>query len=421
MATPASQPRTRARRISAGGGRSQRLAPVESEQAQEGPDPQDHEQLGETAHHPVRLEGEPAGLQQRRSQGRRGAGRRAGTRRRVPSTACAYPVSVVTAQSTSNGRAEAACYHRHRMRCPISTTSSRRPDRAVPTRKARRQPPPGTRRADRPDRDRHFQDLPDYLRPGDLLVFNDTRVIRRGSTASRTPGSGGGPHRTPARPTRHWPRCGRASRRDPVGRYGRGGLTAVIDRRGRCTSSSWRRATCRPFWTATATFPCRPTSSGRTSRGPGALSDGLRRAAGCGGRPDGGLHFDQAMLDRLAAQGVRFGRVTLHVGAGTFQPVRSDRLTSTSCMPSRSSWRRVCALAADTRRGGGRIVAVGTTAVRSLETAAPTARCGRIAATPACSSGPATASGAWTSCSPIFTSRSRRCSCSSARSRASSR
>jgi S-adenosylmethionine:tRNA ribosyltransferase-isomerase len=87
--------------------------------------------------------------------------------------------------------------------------------------------------------------------------------------------------------------------------------------------------------------------------------------------PTAGLHFDQAMLDRLAAQGVRFGRVTLHVGAGTFQPVRSDRLDEHVMHAEQVEvGEEVCALAADTRRGGGRIVAVGTTAVRSLETAA---------------------------------------------------
>jgi S-adenosylmethionine:tRNA ribosyltransferase-isomerase len=68
---------------------------------------------------------------------------------------------------------------------------------------------------------------------------------------------------------------------------------------------------------------------------------------------------------------VRLGRVTLHVGAGTFQPVRTDRLEEHVMHAEEVEvGEEVCALAREVRRGGGRIVAVGTTAVRSLETAA---------------------------------------------------
>jgi S-adenosylmethionine:tRNA ribosyltransferase-isomerase len=76
------------------------------------------------------------------------------------------------------------------------------------------------------------------------------------------------------------------------------------------------------------------------------------------------------MLDRLAAQGLRFGRVTLHVGAGTFQAVRGDRLDEHVMHAEQVEvGEALCELAAATRRDGGRIVAIGTTAVRSLETA----------------------------------------------------
>ncbi|HYN76519.1 MAG TPA: tRNA preQ1(34) S-adenosylmethionine ribosyltransferase-isomerase QueA, partial [Lamprocystis sp. (in: g-proteobacteria)] len=87
--------------------------------------------------------------------------------------------------------------------------------------------------------------------------------------------------------------------------------------------------------------------------------------------PTAGLHFSQAMLDRLAELGVARAEVTLHVGAGTFQPVRVDDLDQ---HPMHAEWlevdEQVCAQVADARAAGGRVVAVGTTSVRSLESAA---------------------------------------------------
>jgi S-adenosylmethionine:tRNA ribosyltransferase-isomerase len=87
--------------------------------------------------------------------------------------------------------------------------------------------------------------------------------------------------------------------------------------------------------------------------------------------PTAGLHFDSPLLERLAAAGIATARVTLHVGAGTFQPVRVDDLAEHRM---HAEWLEVpeatCAAVAATRADGGRVVAVGTTAVRSLETAA---------------------------------------------------
>jgi S-adenosylmethionine:tRNA ribosyltransferase-isomerase len=87
--------------------------------------------------------------------------------------------------------------------------------------------------------------------------------------------------------------------------------------------------------------------------------------------PTAGLHFDRPMLDRLAAMGVGSARVTLHVGAGTFQPVREQDLDRHRM---HSEWLEVGEAAveavAQARQRGGRVVAVGTTSVRCLETAA---------------------------------------------------
>ncbi len=87
--------------------------------------------------------------------------------------------------------------------------------------------------------------------------------------------------------------------------------------------------------------------------------------------PTAGLHFDQALLDRLAAKGVGSAHVTLHVGAGTFQPVRVDNIKDHKM---HSEYIDVDAAVVEqiqqTRKAGGRVIAVGTTSVRSLETAA---------------------------------------------------
>lgn len=87
--------------------------------------------------------------------------------------------------------------------------------------------------------------------------------------------------------------------------------------------------------------------------------------------PTAGLHFDQALLDQLKDKGVESTTVTLHVGAGTFQPVRVDNIEDHQM---HAEWLEVspsaCEAIATTRTCGGRVVAVGTTAVRSLETAA---------------------------------------------------
>lgn len=87
--------------------------------------------------------------------------------------------------------------------------------------------------------------------------------------------------------------------------------------------------------------------------------------------PTAGLHFDETLLEKLRQKGIAMAEVTLHVGAGTFQPVRVDNIQEHKM---HSEWlevpAEVCDLVAKTRARGGRVIAVGTTTVRSLETAA---------------------------------------------------
>jgi S-adenosylmethionine:tRNA ribosyltransferase-isomerase len=94
------------------------------------------------------------------------------------------------------------------------------------------------------------------------------------------------------------------------------------------------------------------------------------RHTGAVAAPTAGLHFDESLLAALRDQGVEFGHVTLHVGAGTFQPMRAEHLSD---HVMHREWLNVgaslCQQVARVRANGGRVIAVGTTVVRSLETA----------------------------------------------------
>ena len=98
------------------------------------------------------------------------------------------------------------------------------------------------------------------------------------------------------------------------------------------------------------------------------------RHAGAVAAPTASLHFDEGLLRALAAKGVEFTEVTLHVGAGTFLPVKVEDVTSHRM---HAEWGRVTAAAADeinaTKRAGGRVIPVGTTALRLIESAADAA------------------------------------------------
>ena len=95
------------------------------------------------------------------------------------------------------------------------------------------------------------------------------------------------------------------------------------------------------------------------------------RHAGAVAAPTASLHFDEPLLEALAAKGVSFSHVTLHVGAGTFLPVKVDDISEHKM---HAEWGRVSAKAAEeiaaTRAAGGRVIPVGTTALRLIETAA---------------------------------------------------
>ncbi|MCL2591460.1 MAG: tRNA preQ1(34) S-adenosylmethionine ribosyltransferase-isomerase QueA [Betaproteobacteria bacterium] len=224
--------------------------------------------------------------------------------------------------------------------------------------------------------DRHFADLPEFVRPGDLLVFNDTRVLH--ARLFGTKESGGavevllerplGPHEALAqvRASRS-PKAGtvlRLAEAFDVTVQGRVGeffllrfppdenLVSLVERHGK--------------------MPLPPyIQREAVDADEGRYQTVYARASGSVAAPTAGLHFDEKMLETLTEHDVKQAWLTLHVGAGTFQPVRVHDLAEHRMhrehyvIPPAT----VEAIAA-TRKKGGRIIAVGTTSLRALEAAA---------------------------------------------------
>jgi S-adenosylmethionine:tRNA ribosyltransferase-isomerase len=222
--------------------------------------------------------------------------------------------------------------------------------------------------------DRSFAELPDLLRAGDLLVLNDTRVL-------------------PARVIGRKPTGGRvelllerllgprsalvhlaASHKPAPGSYVElpGGARARIGgRRAELTEIELDRELV-AFLEAHGRTPLPPY----IARLPEAWDSEryqtvFARAPGAVAAPTAGLHFDAGLFDALAARGIERAFLTLHVGAGTFAPVRTERVEDHEL---HAEWLEVsadtCAAVERCRARGGRVVAVGTTSVRALETAA---------------------------------------------------
>ena len=228
--------------------------------------------------------------------------------------------------------------------------------------------------------DRAFADLASLLRAGDLLVFNDTRVIKARLTGHKA--SGGKTEVLIERITdtdRAWAHV-RASKspgpgmRLVLGRNadGTGGFEAeVLGRDGGLFDLRFP-APVLDLLEAHGATPLPPyITHAAASEDDERYQTVYARAPGAVAAPTAGLHFDQAMLARLDEAGVGRAFVTLHVGAGTFQPVRVE---SVADHVMHSEWYTVPRETADaiarTRAAGGRVVAVGTTSARALESAA---------------------------------------------------
>jgi S-adenosylmethionine:tRNA ribosyltransferase-isomerase len=222
--------------------------------------------------------------------------------------------------------------------------------------------------------DRSFRDLPSLLGPDDLLVFNDTRVIPARVHGRKPTGGrveillerilggrrllahvrGGGSLRADMRVSLPGGACARyVGRSDDLFEFE---LDAdpleYFEREGSMPLPPYIERASRPL--------DRERYQTVYAREPGAVA-----------APTAGLHFDARILDECRARGVTTAAVTLHVGAGTFQPVRVEDI-ATHRMHAEIARvpRSVCDAVDRTRARGGRVVAVGTTVVRSLESAA---------------------------------------------------
>lgn len=223
--------------------------------------------------------------------------------------------------------------------------------------------------------DRVVRDLPSLLQPGDLLIFNDTRVIPARLFGQKATGG-----RVEILIERLLPgnearaQVGASKSPKPGGRIAldAGGEVEVLGREGEFYHLRFHVDDSLESWLLHAgRLPLPPY----IQREPGR--DDLERyqtvfakEVGAVAAPTAGLHFDEALLQALRDRGIEFGHVTLHVGAGTFQPMRADDVRDHHM---HSEWLNVGAeLVAQVRRTrerGGRVVAVGTTVVRALESA----------------------------------------------------
>jgi len=225
--------------------------------------------------------------------------------------------------------------------------------------------------------DRVFRDLPSLLRRGDLLVFNDTRVIRARLFGRK--GSGGAVEVLVERvlpPLEVWAQM-RASKSPRPGSTIRlaDAFDAEVLGRGGPEGALFRlRFPADPFTLLEAYghVPLPPYITHADDADDAARYQSIfAQRPGAVAAPTASLHFDRALLAALGARGVATAGVTLHVGAGTFQPVRAQSLAEHRM---HSEWFEVGAATAAaveaTRAAGGRIVGVGTTTVRALESAA---------------------------------------------------
>ena len=223
---------------------------------------------------------------------------------------------------------------------------------------------------------RRFPELLDQLRRGDLLVFNDTRVLRARLHGHK---DSGGRVEVLVERLLADPRCAlahiRASKAPKVGsmlHFAQGISAAVTGRADDLYELHFTGPLAAEVLERIGEVPLPPY----IERAAEAL-DAERyqtvyaREPGAVAAPTAGLHFDRDLLDRLGERGVATGFVTLHVGAGTFRPVRSDDIRDHRMHAERVQLSEsLCVQIAAARAAGGRVIAVGTTAVRSLETAA---------------------------------------------------
>ncbi len=239
--------------------------------------------------------------------------------------------------------------------------------------------------------DRVFSDLASLLTARDLLVFNDTQVVKARLFGEKSTGG-----KLELLIERVLDGCDvvahmKVSKKPRVGDtlHMAGGFTALLTGRWPAAEGPLYRFTlsAEPYamMAQHGHIPLPPYITRQQSGTPSpadAQAEALdaqryqtvfAKHPGAVAAPTAALHFDQALLDQLAAQGVQRASVTLHVGAGTFQPVKAARIADHVMHFERYALPSATLQAiADCKARGGRVVAVGTTTVRTLETWAQT-------------------------------------------------
>ncbi len=226
--------------------------------------------------------------------------------------------------------------------------------------------------------DRLFVDLPSLLCRGDLLVFNDTKVIKARLQGAKD--SGG---KVEALIERILSPCRalamlRASHTPGPGQkiqFGDTACATVIERQGEFFLLEFD-CDVAALLERLGQVPLPPYIERRADGDDEARYQTVyARVPGAVAAPTAGLHFDEQLLLRLMEAGVQFAYVTLHVGAGTFQPVRVDDVEQHAMHAERYDIPAQTAQAVTrTRAAGGRITAVGTTSLRALESGAQPGR-----------------------------------------------
>jgi S-adenosylmethionine:tRNA ribosyltransferase-isomerase len=235
------------------------------------------------------------------------------------------------------------------------------------------------RGADAPFEDRGVRDLPQLLNPGDVLVFNDTRVIPAQLEGRRADGEAKiGATLQKRLDLRRWQAFIRNAKRVKEGdqlMFG-GGVTALAEARhadGSLTLFFEGEEPVEVLLDRAGTMPLPPYIAAKRGVDEQDLEDYqtiFAREEGAVAAPTASLHFTQRLIDAIDAAGIGRAMLTLHVGAGTFLPVKAE---DTEDHRMHAEFGRISPQTAErlnaVRAGGGRIIAVGTTVLRLLESA----------------------------------------------------
>ena len=220
---------------------------------------------------------------------------------------------------------------------------------------------------------RHFYDIIDYLQPGDCLVMNDSRVLPARLLGHRPTGGAAELLLLRDRGDKCWECLAKPGRKLQEGQevvFGDGQLTATVEKvleDGNRVVRFHYEGIFLEVLEQLGKMPLPPYIKEE-------LQDQERyqtvysREVGSAAAPTAGLHFTEELLDKIREKGVRTAFVTLHVGLGTFRPVKAEEISehhmhSELCMISEET----AEILNETKRNGGRVICVGTTSCRTLE------------------------------------------------------